>query len=1024
MYKLQKNIIETLNFINLLEDKKLSLYNFFSQDLKVILNKLKKNYYFEDLLLSLYPNDYFFKFSNIIQKTTFLKNTPILSLFLPAEVYNLQTNQTIKFSFFICNLPIIFDNNSYLIDGTPKIINQQLTFDPGILANNKLKPSVIIIYDENQENQLYISLDDNNQIKFKYNSKILSENKALSTLNLNNYLTINEKLIENDYETSIYEKILLFSDYIKNFKITPQTRHKLNKKFNLNLPQNLLYLTEIDLKNIESTLIKLKEKTSTIIDLDDLENKSVTDIQYYYVNLLNKNLDLLNVYLSEEEKNNKPFLSLFKKVNKNSISAQIDEIFSNSEISLVLDQINILAELSQQKKVLNLKGLEGKGIPTEIRNIHPSIFGRLCIIDTPEGESAGLINSLTTLSLVNKYGLIETPLQYIRNNQIIINEKIQFFNLTTDKLHNIGFSVKFNNNFSQKFYKNIKKNKNLSKTTTQNINRKFLSYLQMFSIACSNIPFLEHNDGNRMLMGANMQKQAVPLLFPETTIVGSGLEDLIAHSSSSIKSLSEGRIIYFDNRKLIINANNGYKLTYFLDKVKKTFDETIINHTNDYFWCGDFVKFGQILVNGFSIKNSELSLGTNLTVAYMNWDGLNFEDAIIINEKLIKNDKLTSLHSKSLIIEVESNEEILHGGNTNITDNNNLNKFALIKIGSFIKKGDILLIKKETDTNNITSIESEFDGVVINIEIQDSLSTNDIVERIDINTKTIQIDILQIRKIKVGDKLSGRFGNKGVISKVIPEIDMPFLLDGTTIDILINPLGIPSRMNIGQIFETLLGFVGTTLNTKYKILPFDENFGKNATKILVNQKIKEKKLNQRQSYDNYIEDKMFVIDGRTGEIMDNPVLVGRSYILKLYHLVDDKITSRTLGPNSLITNQPVKGKKSGGGQRFGEMEVWAIEAYGASYTLNEMLNLKSDEVLIGNNMLNVMNKDLIFDDINYSKTLFIFDLDLKCLGFDLLISSFELNKDSINTVEPISLYKEKDLIMNSNLALKKLYDIK
>src|SRR5690606_34468497 len=401
---------------------------------------------------------------------------------------------------------------------------------------------------------------------------------------------------------------------------------------------------------------------------------------------------------------------------------------------------------------------------------------------------------------------------------------------------------------------------------------------------------------------------AVPLIKPQQPVVASGLEDILAHSALTIKSLTTGFIIYSDATKVIVKTPSNHRLIYYLDKLKSTFNGTVNNSTINL-WPGEKVYFGQILANNFSISNSELSLGTNLTVAYMNWDGFNFEDAIVISDRLVKQDTLTSLHIKSLLFEINDGEDFfVLNQNSQKTNKkiNNLNKYSVVKVGSVVHKGDILLIKGPKDFNinlnkkeeGLVVIETDFNGIIQTVAIQDSDISIKFNNNIGIHKKTVKIDILQTRKSQIGDKLSGRFGNKGVISRIVPETDMPFLVDGSPIDVLLNPLGIPSRMNIGQIFETLLGIIGSDLNKRFSILSFDENFSKHASRILINEKLKESILFSGDVLRNTnpIIDKRFVIDGRSGEFFDNPVLVGRSYILKLYHLVEEKITSRTLGP--------------------------------------------------------------------------------------------------------------------------------
>lgn len=994
-----KKYIETFNLFDLIEDKKINLYYFFTESIKEILSKFSNSISDTRKFLKVFADDFFIKISNE-NNQIFKDETYNISLYVPIELFDKKTNSIKKFNLFICNLPFLFENHCFWINGIPKILHQQIVFDPSLFLESTNSETVqASFYDEKQEIYLQITLDENDNLHFSNHF-----NKFNHTINI-------------------------FID--KPFQISEKTRQLLNNKFNIEIPHKVLFLTKTDVLKIKDYIRNVKKHKSLIPDLDDLENKSLKYLNEYLTKIICYNLELITNSLKKninDVKVNNLF-NVLDKIRQNNISFDIDELFSNSDVSLPIEQINPLSELSQQRKVLNLKKQEGnENISLDIRNIHYSSFGRLCPIDTPEGGSAGLITSLTTVALINKFGWLQTPLVFNKNNKEIISGNIKFYNVKNEELKVIKFANNQNILFSLNFKSNIKIAKEFSETTLTNVKSSFLSYLQVFSVACSNIPFLEHNDGNRILMGANMQKQAVPLLFPENTIVSSGIEEIIATSTNVIKSLSNGIIIYCDSSKIIIKTQTNKKLIYFLDKIKPTFNETVINNSSAL-WIGEKVFFGQVLVNGFSIKNSELSLGTNLTVAYMNWDGFNFEDAIIINERLLKNDKLTSLHCKTILIELTEFEEIHHFNKTfaSYFSKNKLNCFGITTKNRQISKGDIILVKKSINDvdqqDKLIFVESDFDGYISNIELKIPFVDSKVDEKIEYHNKVLKIDVLQQRKICVGDKLSGRFGNKGVISRIVSEIDMPFLLDGTSVDILLNPLGIPSRMNVGQIFETILGFVGTNLKTRYRLLSFDECFGKHSSKILINQKLKENKFFQRKSYsllsNNF--DKNYVVDGRSGELMDNPVLVGRTYILKLFHLAQDKLTSRTVGPNSLLTNQPLKGKKLKGGQRLGEMEVWALEAYGASYSLHEMLTFKSDDIFLNNKLVKVLEKDFIFNQLNYSKSLFILDLDLKSLGFDLSLNVDDFNNNSQNPFDVLNEFKRRDILVAAKKLLRRVY---
>lgn len=1016
MLKSSKQIIETLNFFDLLETKNSSLFNFFATELKELLkNNLNKYTLKNGNILHLYPDEFLLKFPTKKRKLNKNEESVYLSLFIPAELFIKETSKIIQYNLFICNLPILLNNNYYWINGIPKIINQQLAFDPVLLIDNKENPRAVL-YDQNQESQLILGVNLYNQpcLQQKDKKEILKEYQK-------------NKLADNKTKKN------QLSNLIQNIKLTKKIRYSLNEKFNLNLPLNLVKLTDLDIQKIINYLLDIVNKNRKSDELDDLDNKTIKDIKDYYSIVISNCIHDIENFIKNK---NIDIEGLIDNLQESQISNILDELFSNGDVSLPIDQINNLSELSQQRKVLTLKKQEGnKNISIDIRNIHPSMFGRLCVIETPEGESAGLISSFTTLSLVNKFGLIETPLNFLKNHIEFTPTKVKYFGGNDESLKPIGFTTTLENFTTTKQKRSVKINKELEEKNYNLIEKTFISYLQVFSIACSNIPFLEHNDGNRALMGATMQRQAVPLIYAQPPIVASGLEDILAYSSTTIKSLTDGVVIYADTTKIITLTSTKRRLIYYLDKIKTTFNETVNNSTLNI-WPGEKIYFGQILANSFSVINSELALGTNLTVAYMNWDGFNFEDAIVISDRLVKQNKLTSLHIKTLFVEVDDNEElyVLNSKTkikTDLKQTLNLNNYSIIKIGSSVHKGDVLLIKESKTFNTeskkmetkLVFVETEFEGIIYNVEINDpevSIKQNN---NIEVQNKTIKIEILQKRMIQIGDKLSGRFGNKGVISRIVPESDMPFLVDGSIIDILLNPLGIPSRMNIGQIFETLLGIVGSDLKRRFSVLSFDENFSKNASRILINEKLKEGSAvsTNNLTFTNGINDKRFVLDGRSGEFFDNPVLVGRSYILKLYHLVEEKVTSRTLGPSSLITNQPLRGKKSHGGQRFGEMEVWALEAYGATYSLHEMLTLKSDDVILGDSLLRIINNDLIFDLVNYSKSLFILDLDLKSLGFELSIDNFDLTDGNINSIEPINLFKGKDLHNTARHYFTKLY---
>jgi len=771
------------------------------------------------------------------------------------------------------------------------------------------------------------------------------------------------------------------------FSIGKIGRYKINKKLKLNLPKNATFLTSEDFIKIVDGLIELKYYNKINDDIDHLKNKQIRSIGELLQNQMRTGLFRLQKSLEgstslSKSSNMKIDIENFSSaqtwiIDPRPLTSAIKEFFKTSQLSQFLDQVNPLAELTHKRRisVFGPNGLKRDHISTAIRDIHPSQYGRLCPIETPEGQNAGLISSISMLGRVSSFGWIETPFFLLEEPNFSSNKEALYLNPQQESLTNIAFSdIKLNANgeligtdliVKENYSIFVKKKKNPDLVT--------ISPLQIISLATALIPFIEHDDANRALMGSNMQRQAVPLIYSQKAIVGTGLESIAALDSGLVlKSYSEGVIKVASSKYIIVSDISGQKITYLLQKHQRSNQETSINQ-KPIVWGGEHVFSGQILADGPSTNDGELSLGQNLTIAYMPWEGYNYEDAIVISEKLIFNDSLTSLHIEFHDIALNHT----HLGSEKLTKNlphtsshaiRHLDYNGIVKIGSYVKENDILIgkltpceedtspeakllkalygQKKQNFKNTSLKVPRGTEGRVIDIRV---ISTNILTKdehSLPAFNETIRIFIAQVRKIKVGDKLAGRHGNKGIISRILPEQDMPALPDGTPIDIIFNPLGVPSRMNVGQIFECLLGFAGQKLGKRFKVTPFDEIYGAEASRILINQKLKEASLKREEPwvFNKAWPGKVLLQDGRTGEFFDNPITIGKSYILKLIHLVEDKIHARATGPYSMITEQPLAGKSQKGGQRFGEMEVWALEAYGCSNTLQELLTIKSDDI--------------------------------------------------------------------------------
>jgi DNA-directed RNA polymerase subunit beta len=542
-------------------------------------------------------------------------------------------------------------------------------------------------------------------------------------------------------------------------------------------------------------------------------------------------------------------------------------------------------------------------------------------------------------------------------------------------------------------------------------------------------------------MGSNMQRQAVPLLYTQKPIIGTGLEAVaILDSGMVIKNYCEGFVKFSSSQKILVDDLLNQSITYYLKKYYRSNQETCINQ-RPVVWIGEKVFSGQIIADGPSTNDGELSLGRNLTIAYMPWEGYNYEDAIVINERIILDDCLTSVH----IEEYETNLTYCMTGSDKLTNKlphltkyirRHLNEEGIVKIGSYVKEHDIL-VGKLTPCAEDSSPEAKLvralftikeqprfcdsslrvthgtEGRVIDIRVISTTVLNKEEPSIYTACEIVRIYIAQIRKIQIGDKLAGRHGNKGIISRILTRQDMPYLPDGTPIDIIFNPLGVPSRMNVGQVYECLLGLAGEKLGKRFKIAPFDEIYGNEASRVLINQKLKQAALNTNSKwlFNSYYPGKIFLRDGRTGEYFDNPITVGKSYILKLIHLVEDKIHARATGPYSMITEQPLAGKSQKGGQRFGEMEVWALEAYGCANTLQELLTIKSDDIDGRNDMYEsiLVRKDVEKPTPSLPEAFLALIRELNALGLDFSIRKFDGGFYSTTNIQDTEKDMFKDL---------------
>jgi len=765
-------------------------------------------------------------------------------------------------------------------------------------------------------------------------------------------------------------------------------------------------------------------------------------------------------------------LSPNKLINARPVISAVREFFMSSQLSQFMDQTNPLSELEHKRRVsaLGPGGLSRDRAGFEVRDVHTTHYGRICPIATPEGPNIGLVNHLASYARVNEFGFMETPyrkvLREVQNEprftegEILRGEVAGFDNgteitravaekLAKEKMEKIPVRPRVTNEIL--YLNSFKEEKATTAASSTRLDDKgyFLDdivparvkgepgvsdvneieYLdvasnQVVSIATSCVPFLEHDDATRALMGTNMQRQAVPCICPEPPLVGTGVEkSAAAYSGHTVLAEADGEITEVDGQHIVLTTKKGEKVTYNLNKFIRSNASTCINQ-HPTAEVGQKVKKGQILSDGPSIKDGEMALGQNILVAYMIWDGFNFEDAVIVSERLVQADRFTSIHIEDYVTDVRETKlgpELVTSDIPNVSEEKlkNLDSEGIVRIGAEVRSGDILVGKitpkgetelsaeerllraifgeKARDVRDSSLyLEHGEHGKVIGVKMFSTESGDKLQPGV---IKQVQITVADMRKVQVGDKVAGRHGNKGVISKVVPVADMPFLEDGTPVDIILSPLGVISRMNLGQLLETHLGLAANALG--YKI----------ATPVLDG--LSEEQIKSELARAGFPTDgQVQLYDGRTGEAFDHKTTVGYNYILKLNHMVEDKIHQRSIGPYSLITQQPLGGKAQFGGQRFGEMEVWALEAYGAAHTLQEMLTIKSDDVPGRSKAYEAIIKGEEVRHVNIPESFNVLVRELKGLALDVELMKRNTEGDYLLASEVKDDQRYSDNILN------------
>jgi DNA-directed RNA polymerase subunit beta len=973
-----------------------------------------------------------------------------VQVYVPARLINRDTGVIKEQEVFIGDLPLMTDRGTFIINGAERVIVNQIVRSPGIYYKSETdrqgrrtySGSLIsnrgawVKFETDRNDLVWVRIDKTRKIPAHVFLKAmgLSDSDIYNGLRHPEYLKKSFR-VEGNYTTEealiqMYTKLrpgepatvnggqqILYSRFFdpKRYDLGKVGRYKINKKLSLSIPENIKVLTPQDTLSAIDYLINLKFNIGEIDDIDHLGNRRVRSVGELLQNQVRVGLNRLERIIRERMTIcDSESLAPNTLVNPKPIIAAIREFFGSSQLSQFMDQTNPLAELTHKRRIsaLGPGGLNRDRAGFAVRDIHPSHYGRICPVETPEGPNAGLIGVLATHARINAYGFIETPFYKVTNGHVACDGNPIY--LTADQEDNyriapgdiaIDQSGKINVEIVPVRYR-----QEFTITKPEQIDYIQVSPIQVISIATSLIPFIEHDDANRALMGSNMQRQAVPLLYPESPLIGTGIEAQAARDSGMVVvSYQEGKVTYVSANKICITDLEGKEVVYYLQKYQRSNQDTCINQRPSV-WLGEKVVAGQVIADGAATEGGELALGQNILIAYLPWEGYNYEDAFLISERLVYNDVYTSVHIEKYEIEARQtklgSEEITRElPNIGEYSLRKLDDNGIIVIGSWVEVGDILVGKVTPKGESDQPPEGKLLRAIFGEKARDVRDTSLRVPNggrgrvLDVRIFTrekgdelptganivIRVYVAQTRKIQVGDKMAGRHGNKGIISRILPRQDMPYLPDGTPVDLVLNPLGVPSRMNVGQIFECLLGLAAENLDKRFKIIPFDEMNGAEASRVLVNEKLMEAKnaTNKDWIFDLRHPGKTQLFDGRTGEAFDNPVTVGISYMLKLVHLVDDKIHARSTGPYSLVTQQPLGGKAQHGGQRLGEMEVWALEAFGASYILQELLTVKSDDMQGRNETLNAIVKGKPIPRPGTPESFKVLMRELQSLGLDI-----------------------------------------
>ncbi|WP_017793355.1 DNA-directed RNA polymerase subunit beta [Leucobacter salsicius] len=965
-------------------------------------------------------------------------------LYVEAAFYNTETQVLKSQTVYMGDFPIMTDKGTFIINGTERVIVSQLVRSPGVYferAQEKTSDKDVFTarvipsrgawleFEVDKRDQVGVRIDRKRKQSVTVflkalgmtSEEIMEEfagyESIMLTLEKDTVLTQEEALKDiyrkqrpGEQVAIEAAKALLDNSYFneKRYDLAKVGRYKINRKLGVDAPITDSVLSLEDIVSTIKYLVGLHAETKTLpgirdgkpfenrLDTDDIDhfgNRRIRAVGELIQNQVRTGLSRMERVVRERMTTQDiEAITPNTLINTRPVLAAIKEFFGTSQLSQFMDQNNPLAGLTNKRRLsaLGPGGLSRDRAGVEVRDVHPSHYGRMCPIETPEGPNIGLIGALATFARINAFGFIETPYRRILDGKV--TDQVDYLTAHEEDEYLIaqaGAPLTEDGTFAEEQVLARPRGSEVMMVDATRVDYMDVSPRQMVSVATSLIPFLEHDDANRALMGANMQRQAVPLVRSESPVVGTGMEGYAAIDAGDVIVAEKSGVIEDVSADVVtIQLDEGGRKSYFLRKFDRSNQGTSYNH-RVIVKEGERIEAGEVIADGPATENGELALGKNLLVAFMPWEGLNFEDAIILSQNLVKDDTLSSIHIEEYDIDARDTklgkEEITRDlPNASMEALKDLDERGIIRIGAEVGPGDILVGKVTPKGETELSAEERLlraifneksrevrdtslkvphgvSGTVTSVKVFDAENDNDDELGSGVNQRVV-VYIAQKRKITEGDKLAGRHGNKGVISKILPVEDMPFLADGTPVDVILNPLGIPGRMNFGQVLEVHLGWIAkqgwkvegnpewaaklsqealeAAPNTKVATPVFDGASEAEIAGLLDSTLV-------TRDGDRLVDHtgKTRLFDGRSGEPYPYPIAVGYMYILKLHHLVDDKIHARSTGPYSMITQQPLGGKAQFGGQRFGEMEVWALEAYGAAYALQELLTVKSDDIL-------------------------------------------------------------------------------